>query len=263
MKNIGLIGYGCIARSLSDMLSGDGQIAVRSVLVRNDRVHRLVPPNGALAVSEVGQISRDVELVVEVAGAAALRQHAIDVVSSGRDLLLVSSSALEDDAFREDLARTAKAAGRSVRVASGAIGGLDALGAAKAAGIKEVRYTGIKPPGAWRGTPAEKELDLDQLRDAAVFFEGNAREVARLYPKNANVAATLALGGVGFDETKVRLVADPGATENSHRIEIWSSAGQMRFEMTSSPLPGNPKSSALTAYSLLHALRIGGSEILV
>src|SRR5699024_9145648 len=91
-------------------------------------------------------------------------------------------------------------------------------------------YQGIKPALAWLGTPAETVLDLHNLPEATVFFEGTAREAAQQYPQNANVAATIALAGMGFEKTQVQLIADPHAQHNQHRIEAQGGFGQLQFE---------------------------------
>lgn len=50
-------------------------------------------------------------------------------------------------------------------------------------------------------------------------FTGTAREAAMKFPANANVAATIALAGLGMDETMVELTVDP--TINKTNTLLW------------------------------------------
>ena len=133
---------------------------------------------------------------------------------------------------------------------SGAVGGVDILAAARLSGIEDVVYTSRKPPRAWCGTPAERLLDLDALMGEAMFFEGTARAAARDYPQNANVAATVALAGAGFERTKVRLIADPHVQRNVHEVSVRSSCADFHVRIEGKPSPTNPKTSLPTAFSI-------------
>jgi aspartate dehydrogenase len=140
--------------------------------------------------------------------------------------------------------------------------GLDGLGALKRAGLTDVVYTSTKPPRAWLGTPAEEAVDLLSLTQAHVFFEGTAREAALAYPKNANIAATIALAGLGFDATRVRLVADPAAAGNSGQLDADSVVGRLQVRMGGAA-SANPKTSASTAFSLLKLIQDDKASLVV
>jgi aspartate dehydrogenase len=131
------------------------------------------------------------------------------------------------------------------------------------AGLTRVTYRSRKPPNAWQGSPAEKAIDLATLQQAATFFRGNAREAARRYPKNANVTATLALAGLGFDNTNVELIADPSVSHNIHEIEAEGPSGVIELRFIGYPSPLNPRTSALTAYSLIRTLNNIDSTLVV
>ena len=70
-----------------------------------------------------------------------------------------------------------------------------------------------------------------------------------------NVSATLALAGIGFGKTRVRIVSDPAATANTHRIVVASAAGKMALEFENLPSKENPKTSELAALSALRRIR--------
>ncbi|VVE10946.1 aspartate dehydrogenase [Pandoraea soli] len=169
-------------------------------------------------------------------------------------MLIASVGAMADQSLESQLTSAATEGNARLRIPSGALGGLDALGAAKMAGLSEVRYEAHKSPEAWRGTHAETLVTLDAIEKLTVVYEGNARDAARLFPQNANVAAAIALAGVGFDRTKVVLHADPAAIGNTHRIKADGVFGNLDVSVTGKTLPSNPKTSMLAPYSLVRAI---------
>lgn len=199
-------------------------------------------------------LAAEPDVVVECAGHGAVAQYAADVLAAGVDFVAASVGALADADLDTKLRQAATESGAQIVLPAGAIGGIDALAAARLSGLREVTYTGRKPPAAWMGSPAEKVVDLSSLAEAHTFFEGTAREAATQYPKNANVAATLALAGLGMDETQVRLIADPAATTNSHEYSVASEAVDYSMTLTAKPAPRNPKTSASTVYSIARAV---------
>jgi aspartate dehydrogenase len=255
---IALIGYGAIGRYVHARLARETHAQVAAIVMRPQRVAAVQDEvgEGAIVVGAIEDLQGSPpSLVVEVAGHEGLAEHGVAALEAGLDLLVVSVGALADPVLYNRLLAAAGTGGAKLLIVPGAIGGVDALAAAREGGLARVRYTSRKPPGAWKGSPAEAVADLDALTQATELFAGPADEAARLYPKNANVAATIALAGVGFAETAVRLVADPGAGGNIHLIEAEGAFGAMTVELRGKPLAENPKTSSLTAYSVLRAIR--------
>ena len=251
MKNIAILGYGPIAQYvLSALPRANARLAY--VIARPGREAAARKAMGSQAV--ITTRYQPADLVIDCAGHSGLRAHGETVLRAGCPLITISIGALADDAFAARLKAAALHGGTQLLLASGAIGALDALGAAKSGGLSRVVYTGRKPPQGWRGSPAETKLDLDQLSEPATFFTGSARDAALLYPKNANVAAAVALAGPGFDKTQVELVADPAISANIHQIKAEGTFGSFTFEIKGNALPDNPRSSALAAMSLVKKL---------
>jgi len=272
---IGMIGRGAIAGYVRRELEARGHV-VGAVIVRDARrtaqLQRADGANGAAdpdgvagrvcCVASAEALPSDITHMIDCAGPAALASHGPDILRRGIDLTSVSIAGLANERVVASL-EAAAAKGRSrLHLVSGAIGALDCLSAARVGTLERVAYTGRKPPQAWKGSPAEDTIDLDALTDDAVtHFEGSAREAAIAFPKNANVAAAVALAGIGMDATRVRLIADPRATANIHEIEASGEFGTFHFRIEGRALPDNPRSSALTAMSVVDAMEQRGRAI--
>ncbi|MEH7828031.1 aspartate dehydrogenase [Gemmobacter denitrificans] len=194
------------------------------------------------------------DLVVEAAGRAAVLPWGLAALRAGADFAPASTSAFAEDGVLDRLVDLARAQGRQVVIPPGALGGIGALAAAARLPLDSVIHEVIKPARAWQGTEAESLCDLSGLAAPTVFFEGPAREAARRFPQNANVALITALAGLGADATRIRLIADPAAGANRHRVLAQGAFGRMEITLDNLPLAGNPKSSALTALSLLRLI---------
>lgn len=262
MLRVGFIGYGAIARYVAKALPDIGA-ELSFVIAREGREDAARSVFGAVPVGRTIADAPDLDLMVDCAGHAGLRGHGAAILRSGCDLVTLSIGALADDKLRADLEQAARDGGAVLRLPSGAIGALDALASGAVGTLEGVTYTGRKPPKGWAGSPAEDVLDLESMTEAAAHFEGTARDAALRYPKNANVAAAVALAGVGFDLTQVRLIADPTVTENIHEVEASGSFGRFRFEIAGNTLPDNTRTSALAAMSVVKAIADAGRAIVV
>lgn len=252
-----IIGHGSIAGYVIENLAGDSRFALRYGICRPGRTEAAKTAFGdSVSICEtVDHADGPVAVALECAGHDALRTHGPALLRRGIDLLTVSNGALADVTLLVNLQDAADEGGATLRLLSGAIGAIDALIAARVGGLDSVRYTGRKPPSGWAGSAAETAVDLMKISKPAIHFEGSAREAALRYPKNANVAATVALAGLGLDRTEARLIADPTIGGNQHQIEAKGAFGEFSFTIEGNPLPNNPKSSSLTAMSAVAALR--------
>lgn len=255
MQSIAIVGCGAVARYAANHWLAHRDIAVAFAIIEQGTEARAREVFGD--DTELRYAADDmpgwVDFAVDCAGHTALRQHGVGILASGIDLLTVSSGALADEELREELVAAGADGGSQLFVVSGAIGALDALAAAGVGGLASVTYRGRKPPKGWVGSPAEDKLDLAALTTATVHFSGSARDAALQYPKNANVAASVALAGLGFDDTTVELIADPGVTCNIHEIVAEGEFGRFEFRIEGNALPDNPRSSAITAMSVVRA----------
>lgn len=258
MLHITMIGCGAIGLGVLELLEQDPYLLVERVIVPpgseeaiGQRLARLsTPPQVVTALPEDARP----DLLLECAGHQALEEHVLPALEKGIACLIVSVGALSQPGLVERLEAAAERGNTRIELLPGAIGGIDALSAARVGGLDSVDYTGRKPARAWKNTPGEQACDLEHISEATVIFQGSAREAARLYPRNANVAATLSLAGIGLDRTRVTLIADPHSDENVHQFQARGAFGGFELSLRGKPLAANPKTSALTVYSVIRAL---------
>ena len=261
MLKVGMIGYGAIAQFVAEALPRINA-QLEWVIARPGRTEAVKAVLGpSIKVLERLEQERP-DVVIDCAGHSALQQHGAEILHAGIPLITVSIGALADPALHKMLTGAARTGNTRLRLSTGAIGGLDAIASASVGTLERVTYIGRKPPKGWKGSRAEEVVNLDDLHgQATTHFEGSAREAALLYPKNANVAAAVALAGLGFDDTNVELIADPNVNANIHEIKAKGDFGEMHFTIAGNTLPDNTRTSALAAMSVVKMLSEEGASV--
>jgi aspartate dehydrogenase len=119
-----------------------------------------------------------------------------------------------------------------------------------------VTMTTRKPPAGLAGAPflAAQGLDVTAIKEPTLIFEGSAREAARGFPANVNVAVALSLAGIGPDRTRIAIWADPTIRRNMHLIEVESDAASFSMKIEGVP-SANPRTGKMTAQSVVALLR--------
>jgi aspartate dehydrogenase len=259
---LGIIGGGVIARLvLEEHRRGtvDG-VDVTGILGRNER------SRGRTLAAEFGVpfvTARDAllalrpDVVLEAASHDAVRDHVALLLESGISVIVLSAGALCDDALRTQLEQLAAQHRAKLYVPSGGVGGLDALKAACTAGVESVEVRIAKPPAAWRGIAFVEALDIDlaRLDQETTLFAGTVREGVPHFPENVNIAAVLAMAGIGFDSTRLLVVADPGLACSTNTIRIRGASGTIEIRLQNFPAPGHHNTSLLACHSALAAIR--------
>jgi len=236
---VGLIGCGAIGTVLAEAIGRKLVVCDELVVYDFDDSKSLKLKNALnFPVTIVESVDKLIALkpkvIVEAASQQAAKDYVPKIVASGTHLIVMSTGALLD--LNVDLGR--------VHVPPGAIGGLDALSSAALAGIDEVTLTSRKNP---------KALGADNKEEKTVY-EGYAEEAAWLFPREMNVAATLALT-VKPAKVKVRVVSDPAVKRNTHEIQVKWRFGEMFLRFANDPHPDNPHTSALAAWSAIKLLQ--------
>ena len=252
---IAIAGYGAIGQSLTASLkAGIPGIALTAIASRDaQRLRAALPSDTGLRVVPVAELCDHADVIIECAPAAALSSIAVPALEAGRSLIVLSCGALLDN---EHLVELAKAKGGRILVPTGALLGLDAVLAAAEGKITSVTMTTRKPPGGLAGAPflVKRNIDVAAIKEPTLVFEGSAREAARGFPANVNVAVALSLAGIGPDRTRIAIWADPTVRRNTHFIEVESDAASFSMKIEGVP-SANPRTGRMTAQSVVALLR--------
>ena len=239
MKRVGVIGCGAIGVIIAEaferrLLTCDELVLYDYELERAEKLKSQLHFTSRVVLSLDEMLRLKPKVIVEAASQQAAREYVPRVAAEGINVIVMSTGALLGLNLQS----------KRVHVPSGAIVGLDALSAAAMAGVDEVSLTTRKNP---------KSLDMDNMVERVVY-EGDAEEAARRFPREMNVAATLALT-VKPARVRVRVVSDPLVHRNTHEISMKWRFGEIFLRFANDPHPENPRTSALAAWSAISLLR--------
>lgn len=250
-------GLGAIGSEIARRIAiGIPGIALTAVSARDrERAQRRLDQLGlgSTPVVALAELPGLADTVIECAPRAVFEDVALPTLEAGKELITLSAGALlAHPEWLELAART----GARITVPTGALLGLDAVGAAALEGVESLKIVSRKPVAALAGAPQieRRGLRLDELREPVQVFAGSAREAAEGFPANLNVAVALALAGPGPDLTEVEVWVDPELTRNTHLIELRSPVANMRMTIENVPSE-NPRTGRITALSVVNLLR--------
>lgn len=242
---IGIVGCGAIANIIVNNISfeKDG-IDIKYFFDRDvEKAENLAVLANGIAVLDLEDMIKEVDLVIEAASPSALKGFALDVIGAGKDLMVMSVGALMDNGFREKLVETAIKTNSKIYAPSGAIVGLDGIKAASIGGITEASLTTRKAPRSLGRIVEEEEI----------LFEGKASEAVEKFPVNINVAASLSIAcNMDID---VKIIVDPKVDRNVHEVVVKGDFGEFRTQSKNHPCEANPKTSMLAAFSAIKLLK--------
>jgi len=262
---VGLAGLGAVGLEVARRIEvGIPGLALAAVAVRNqDKARRNLPGAGVrIPIVAAEALAETCDVVVECLPPALFRGVAISVIERGKLFMPLSVGQLLEN---WDLVALAKDKGARILVPTGGLIGLDAVRAAAEGTIRSVTMVTRKPPGGLDGAPylTARGISLKGLNTARKVFDGSARDGARGFPQNVNVAAALSLAGIGPDATRLEIWADPALERNTHRIEVDADTARFSMAIENVPSEENPRTGRIVALSTVATLRGLVSELRV
>jgi len=254
---VGIAGFGAIGKPVARALDkGIEGLELVAVSARDyDKARRnMAELSREVPVVEAAALAAMADVIVECVPKAAFMEVAEPALRAGRLLVTVSGAGI---LANPDIVDMARQGGGRIILATGALLGLDAMRAAAEGEFHSVRMITAKPPKSLKGAPylVEHEIDVENLSEPLKVFEGTARQGAEGFPANVNVAAALGMAGMGPDETRLEIWADPALERNTHRIEVEADSARFSMSIENVPSAENPGTGKITALSVIATLR--------
>jgi len=255
---VAIAGFGAIGFAVAQALDAgaiDG-LALAAVSARDTEKakRRMAGFRTPVPVLPFAELAERAEVVIECLPAAHFAELAASVLGQGRTLIPLSVGALLP---RPELIELAREKGGTIVVPTGALLGLDAVRACAEGEVERVTLVTRKPPGGLAGAPhlVDNDISVENLSEPKLVFEGTARDGAKGFPANVNVAAALSLAGIGPDKTTLQIWADPTVTRNTHTVQVEADAARLTMTIENVPSEENPRTGKITALSVLATLR--------
>ena len=174
--SIAIAGYGAIAKYVISKILPHPAIDITAIVTRQSS---FAPArqfaNGRFQICmAVDEFDVKPDLLVDCAGHDGLRQHVPTALRKGIDVISLSTGALADPGTYDQLEEAAFSGKSRLKFLNGAVGGIDALGAASMDKISKINYKARKPPQGWVGTYAEQHCDLSKIDRPFYAFYGNS-----------------------------------------------------------------------------------------
>lgn len=265
-ESLGIIGFGPIGRRLAERFAGAGdglRLAALLVRERQREEARRIAPDAAVCTDLDAFITVRPRVVVECASPATFAESAPKLLAAGSDIIPLSLGAFADPATEARLKEAAQRGPGRIEVPAGALGSIGFLAAGRENGLTSVKVTVGYPLQRWRKMGAERFAPVASFEEPTPFLEGSARQIALHFPGHLNVVTAAALAGLGLDETRVELVADPTASQAWIRIEAASSSGPVTLFVGGRDAPVEEDPLDYTTFSVMRLLRRRSAPIAI
>jgi len=198
-------------------------------------------------ICDIENLVRGADLIIEAASQSAAKSVIEKAINFRKNVMILSTGV-----FVNNFSLIGKVIARKIKlyIPSGAICGIDGVGALSMGKIKSLSLVTSKPPKGFEGVEylINKKVDLSLIKKETVVFKGGVKRAVKYFPKNINVAATLLLASC-LKDISVCIKADPKLKRNIHNVRIEAEEANLTFSVENIPSVSNPKTSALTILS--------------
>ena len=255
---VALGGLGAVGLPVAEWLDSENEPLLKLVAVsagnKERAAERLAHLNNPPDVVGLEGLADVADVVVECAPPEKFLDVCAPAIEAGKILVPLSVTQL---LHHMDLIDRARETGATIVVPTGAIVGLDTVRAAAEGNLQSVVMRTHKPPAGFQKSVwvREQGMNLMGLNAPKKLYEGSVRDAADKFPANVNVAVALSLAGLGPDETRYEVWADPTITRNTHWITVESDIVRVEMNIAGEPTEENPATGKIVPLSLIATLR--------